>query len=398
MFTPTIFDYLSGNDPISGAPLTWRYFEHAYCTLRFFERYTFNHENIVGFDDPNEGFFACARTGQLPSVSFIDPHFVDYPPGSNCDEPPSDVADGQKLVERIVNAVIASPAWSKTLLLIVYDEHGGFYDHVPPPDAARVSEDIPISTYGVRVPAFVITPWVAAGGVFGYDSGLTNPNPFSPSGGAGSIGGAGRDLHFDHTSILKTIARRFLSTNPPYMGARYAAANDLSDVIATEMRQPQFLPFIPYQLQFAKSGMMLDVKFADQAPGTILWQFPGNGGVAQDFSFEDAGNGFVYIRSHVSNLYVTVQALNSVLTGGTTPSAGTKWMLSPISSSVLDRNLFVISNQAYPNVVLQPTDPSQSESPLVLGNGGASGGIHGGNPNAWNVRSTLLSDQQVITQ
>ena len=50
-------------------------------------------------DDPVNGFFTCARTGQLPNVSFIDPHFVDFPPGSNCDEPPSDIVNGQELVQ-----------------------------------------------------------------------------------------------------------------------------------------------------------------------------------------------------------------------------------------------------------------------------------------------------------
>ena len=89
----------------------------------------------------------------LPSVSFIDPHFVELPPGGNSDGPPADVSDGQDLVRRVVEAVVASPAWDKTMLVIVYDEHGGFYDHVPPPAPPVVSADLPITTYGVRVPA-----------------------------------------------------------------------------------------------------------------------------------------------------------------------------------------------------------------------------------------------------
>lgn len=126
-------------------------------------------------------------------------------------------------------------------------------------------------------------------------------------------------------------------------------------------------------------------------------QFSPNETDAQSFRFEDAGNGFVYIRSHVSNLYVTAEAPNSVLTGTTKASAGAKWMLSPISGSVLDRNLFLITNQDYPNVVLQPADPSQFESPVVLGNG-AIGGIAGGNPNAWKISSPLFTDEHLTTQ
>ncbi len=89
VFTPTIFDYLNDAiDPVSGAPVTWRFFEDGVCSLRRFERYTFDDENIVDFSHPVDGFLARAKTGQLPSVSFIDPHFVDLPPGSNCNEPP----------------------------------------------------------------------------------------------------------------------------------------------------------------------------------------------------------------------------------------------------------------------------------------------------------------------
>jgi hypothetical protein len=157
VFTPSIFDHLTGAvDPITSSPVTWRYFERGYCTLRFYSNYTFDGENVVSYDDPIRGFLASAQSGNLPSVSFIDPHFVDFPPGSNCDEPPSDVADGQALVQEIVEAVVAGPAWNKTLLLIVYDECGGFYDHVPPPAATRVSNDLTIQTVGLRVPALAV--------------------------------------------------------------------------------------------------------------------------------------------------------------------------------------------------------------------------------------------------
>ena len=312
VFTPTIFDYLS--DPThsdTDEPVSWAYFEHGYCTLRFYERYTFDNSHIFTADDPEYGFFARTAAGTLPSVSFIDPHFVEYPPDATCDGPPADVTDGQQFIRKVVEAVVASPAWDKTMLVIVYDEHGGFYDHVAPPAAPAVSPDLPITTLGVRVPAFVISPWVKAGGVFGYDS------PVVEGGGVVSTGvrvtervapSPLQGVHFDHTSILKTIARRFMSKNPPYMGARFAAANDLSGVIGTEMREPQFLPFIRYNLEFAASQMMLDVESGNPAPQTPLWQFMRNGSPAQDFAFEDAGDGYVYIRSNVSNLYVTVDA------------------------------------------------------------------------------------------
>src|SRR5262249_9781910 len=142
VFTPTIFDYLTSADPVTGEKLTWRYFERGYCFLRFFAQHTFDPEHIVDIDDPKAGFFELARTGQLPQVTFIDPHCMELPPGGNDDDAPADVALGQDLVQRIAEAVIAGPAWEKTMLVIVYDEHGGFYDHVPPPPAVNVSDDI----------------------------------------------------------------------------------------------------------------------------------------------------------------------------------------------------------------------------------------------------------------
>ena len=254
-------------------------------------------------------------------MSFVDPHFVELPPDSNDDDPPADVRDGQAFVRRVVEAVVASPAWNKTLLVVVYDEHGGFYDHVPPSAAARVSPDLPIDTHGVRVPAFVVSPWVGAGTVFGSD---TKPiQQATPAGPAAVQASVVRrdDLHFDHTSILRTIARRFLSANPPYLGARYAAANDLSAVVGNQLRQSQFLPFLRYNAQFRASQMTLGIKDANPAPGAPVWQLPTDGSAAQDFSFEDAGNGFFYIRSHVSGLYLTLNAPLPTSAAGDGPDA-----------------------------------------------------------------------------
>jgi hypothetical protein len=175
------------------------------------------------------------------------------------------------------------------MLVLVYDEHGGFFDHVPPPPAATVSDDLPIATLGVRVPAVVVSPWVRQAGVFGHAAGAGHP----------------RALVFDHTSILKTIVRRFLGAAPPFMGARYAEASDLSAVMLAAPRTPQFRPFIPYTLQFAASGLLLDVQSGDRSPGVPLVQSPRSGAPEQDFCFEDAGEDLVYLRSRLSGLYLT---------------------------------------------------------------------------------------------
>ena len=394
VFTETIFDHLqSATDPATGQPVTWTYYEHGYCFLRFFERYTFDHTNIKAADDPESGFFAAARSGRLPNVSFIDPHFVELPPGGNCDGPPADLALGQDLVRRVVEAVVSSPAWDKTMLVIVYDEHGGFYDHVPPPSAARVSDDLPITTHGLRVPAIVVSPWAGQGTVFGHDAGAA---------------GHPAALIFDHTSILKTIARRFLSTAPPFMGARYAAASDLSSVMLATPRTSQFRPFIPYTLRFNASTLMLDVQSGNPAPGAPLVQSAANGAAEQDFAFEDAGNGFVYLRSRLSNLYVTVREPAAAgspptvfqdvryPTGPGQPQGHRPelqhWKLTSTAINIVQRGNHVISSQAHPDKQLQPADPTVPGSPVVLGTPAASGPSGHGRTN-WKVTSLLLPDQ-----
>ncbi|WFP48918.1 alkaline phosphatase family protein [Methylomonas sp. EFPC3] len=211
--TKTLFDHLSDHG------VSWHYYENRYCFLRLFERYTLDDHFIVDFNDPLKGFVASAQAGTLPAVSFIDPNFVDEPDdGDNDDGPPADIRAGQNLIGTIVNALMNGPNWHKTLLLITYDEHGGFYDHVDPYDYSANAKPVSgIDHYGVRVPTFVVSPWIDAGSV--------------------------SKAVFDHTSIPKTIIRRFLHTNPPDMGERVTAANDVSQMLRSTPRTDK--PAIP---------------------------------------------------------------------------------------------------------------------------------------------------------
>lgn len=356
VFMETIFDHLTDRS------VSWATFEHFYCYTRFFERYTYDSERIVSFTDPVKGFAALAKSGNLPSVSFIEPHYMDYPPDSFCDEAPSDIKNGQKFIRELVETVVSSPKWDKTLLLIVYDEHGGFYDHVPPRVAVKVSDEM-LDTTGVRVPCFVISPWVKGGSVFGTDA-----------------------LHFDHTSILKTIARRFLSDHPPYMGARYAAAHDLSEILERQIRPGSFRPFIPYTLIYGASNMGLNVQNSSLSAGAPLCQLAPNAtDPAQDFRFEDAGNGLFYIRTF-AGLYVTVDAPSGIPTesGATLAikqdrkyeqgSSGPhhpdfqKWKFTLSPTVATSPDLYTISCTAVPGKVLQPEDGSTaSGASVVLG-------------------------------
>jgi phospholipase C len=175
-------------------------------------------------------FVDRAAEGQLPAVSWIDPNFIDLtfgPAGSNDDHPPSDLHAGQKLALALFDAVVQGPLWEKTMVIVTYDEHGGFYDHVPPP---ACEDDSPqLRSLGPRVPAFVLSPWVGAGSV--------------------------SSTIYDHTSIIKTILARFCrkaNGTVPDMGARVRAAQHLGGVLTERHARPA-IPRSSYQKLVAQA-------------------------------------------------------------------------------------------------------------------------------------------------
>jgi phospholipase C len=105
-----------------------------------------------------EDFFADARAGNLPNLALIDPDFK-YSDGS----PMHSLALCEAFVASIVAALAESPQWSRSLLLIMFDEHGGYYDHAPPPAATDLRPEF--RQLGFRVPAFAIGPTVRRGAV-----------------------------------------------------------------------------------------------------------------------------------------------------------------------------------------------------------------------------------------
>ncbi len=172
-------------------------------------------ERLAGeLTEEGPSFLDDVEAGKLPQVSWIDPRFKDLRvlgPDSNDDHPPSDVIAGQDLVLTIYHALSSAPTWDKTLLIVTYDEHGGFYDHVAPPKA--VDDDPEFQRLGVRVPALLISPLLAAG---------SSSSELAP------------DLHFDHTSIIKTIFARFCNAGGqiPKLSSRVAAAEHLGHLLS----------------------------------------------------------------------------------------------------------------------------------------------------------------------
>lgn len=159
-----------------------------------------------------ESYFADALAGRLPQVAYLDPGFV----AGFDDHPASDVKRGQRFLYDVSMALVDSPQWPSSALIVTYDEHGGFFDHVPPP---QVYDPLASTSYcdnfgqlGFRVPTTVLSPFTAGGVVAG--------------------GGA----PYDHASVLKLIEWRFgvgpCSTNVAGTGlpSRDAMARNLADV------------------------------------------------------------------------------------------------------------------------------------------------------------------------
>ena len=118
---------------------------------------------------PIAEFYTDATAGTLPQVAFVDPIFFGDETNQNDEHPPNNVQLGQAFVASIVDAMFTSPLWTDSALFITYDEHGGFYDHVPPPPAC-VPDAIPpnlqpgdesgaFDRYGIRVPFVVVSPF-----------------------------------------------------------------------------------------------------------------------------------------------------------------------------------------------------------------------------------------------
>jgi phospholipase C len=154
-------------------------------------------------------FQAAAAAGTLPAYTFLEPSWSST---GNSQHPNYDVALGEQLIHDVYEALRAGPGWPGTLLVVTYDEHGGCYDHVPPPWGAVVPDSstgefsFNFDRFGVRVPTVLVSPLIAPGTVYR-----------APAGGT----------PLDHTSVLKTVEQRW---NLAALTARDAAAPGFGDV------------------------------------------------------------------------------------------------------------------------------------------------------------------------
>ncbi|KAL5817169.1 hypothetical protein ACOSQ3_025547 [Xanthoceras sorbifolium] len=190
----TIFDSLDENDLTFGI-----YYQNIPATLFFKSLRKLKH--VTKFHSYALKFRRHARLGRLPNYAVVEQRYFDVELlPANDDHPSHDVAEGQRFVKEVYDILRSSPQWNEMALLITYDEHGGFYDHVPTPVSNVPSPDgiigpdpfyFGFDRLGVRVPTILVSPWIDKGTVIHEPDG---PTPHS---------------QFEHSSIPATVKKLF---------------------------------------------------------------------------------------------------------------------------------------------------------------------------------------------
>jgi phospholipase C len=187
-----VYDFKTAADLLQSNGISWKYYDEKrnprahslWNPLPGFKSFTPPSDllnNVVSLAE----FFSDIKAGHLPSVCWI------VPDGPDSEHPPHDSAQGMWHVTELVNAIMNSPYWKDTTIIITWDDYGGFYDHVAPPKVDQYG-------YGFRVPGLVISPYARPGFI--------------------------DHTQFDFTSPLKLIETRF---KLPPLTDRDRAANDM---------------------------------------------------------------------------------------------------------------------------------------------------------------------------
>ncbi|GLT41776.1 hypothetical protein SLA2020_158190 [Shorea laevis] len=179
-----------------------------------------------------------AKNGKLPGYVVVEQRYMDTVlEPANDDHPSHDVYQGQMFVKEVYETLRASPQWNETLLVITYDEHGGFYDHVPTPVKGVPSPDgivgpepffFKFDRLGVRVPTIVVSPWIEKGSVVHGSNG----SPFPTS-------------EYEHSSIPATVKKLF-NLSSPFLTKRDEWAATFEHIVQTRTQPrtdcPEQLP------------------------------------------------------------------------------------------------------------------------------------------------------------
>jgi phospholipase C len=232
--------YKSIYDRMLAAGLTTKlyYFDEASSTMEVVNLLTNQPQIFATYDQ----FLADCQNGDLPQYSFVEPNYTDHEgPGggqllASDQHPDHDVQSGEIFIASIYNAIHQNAdLWASTALLIVYDEHGGIFDHVPPPslavpdpfpataDATGTGAPFLFDRLGVRVPAILVSPWVARATIV--------PGPEDPVNGR----------VFEHASIPATVTQHYIGAYAN-RSPREIAAQTFLDLLGDTMRPDSDCP------------------------------------------------------------------------------------------------------------------------------------------------------------
>jgi phospholipase C len=213
----SIFNLLDAHSP----KITWKIYLASFEVEELFS-YVEQHKSHIA---TMKQYYADAKAGKLPQVSFVEASPLGKVNVESDEHPPANVQIGEKFTHDVMKALIASPNWKSSALFLTYDEHGGFYDHVPPPAAVKPDNIPPMlkpgdtpgafDHYGIRVPSIVVSPYAKKHFV--------------------------SHTVYDHTSILHFIETRF---GLPTLTKRDKAANPMLGMFDfTKMSNPK--PTLP---------------------------------------------------------------------------------------------------------------------------------------------------------
>jgi phospholipase C len=200
-----LYDQVTLFDRLDEAQVSWKVYYHDFPQSLTLGRQLLPHNAARYF--PIADFFkdAAGPAEKFPQFCLIEPRYAGA--AQNDDHPPHDVMKAQKLIADVYNALRANAGlWAESLLVVFYDEHGGFFDHVPPPAAVPPDDhrrEYTFDRLGVRVPALLVSPWAARGVV---------------------------PTTFDHTSLLKYLTEKW-SLGP--LGRRVQSARSIGEALRT---------------------------------------------------------------------------------------------------------------------------------------------------------------------
>jgi phospholipase C len=290
---------------LSEAGITWADYTTSFPTGATMELYPANDAAYSKTNAPPiSQFFTDAKAGRLPQFSLLDPDYT-----TQSQENPQNMAVGEGFLEQVLDALRDSPGWRRTLFILTYDEHGGYYDHVPPPPAVAPDAIPPavqpgeptydgFARYGFRVPSVVVGPYAKRDYV--------------------------SHVVYDHTSILAFLERKW---NLAALTYRDANANDLLDFLdlrAMSAGRPTFpeLPALaragdtPARLACSRTGpgqipppsratpqrVEIEAMRVDRRRRGVVVELRSTGGTASDLEVELAHGRSIVARRQVARL------------------------------------------------------------------------------------------------